>query len=158
MLGELQFSHKSQLHWVFSSKWMLRHFSLHWFNFAVMFGSVSLLSFKLVTLKLSSALDVPLVYQSNFQSCFVLFPNGSKRYTHAQYQRRKKSTFKSIFQKKTGYTTTKLLRKTYISFHKCKKKHIVVLNASLKITLLRWRIKKFDGDKIFLIGSIYIYI
>ena len=54
------FCHIGQLHKVFFfSQRMLTHFPLHWFRCAVMFGAVTLLSRKLVTLaKLSSDLAV----------------------------------------------------------------------------------------------------
>ena len=54
-----QFFHIGQLHTLFSLQWMLTLFSWHWFNYAVMFGAVSFLSHKLMTLmKFSSALIV----------------------------------------------------------------------------------------------------
>ena len=49
VISRLQFCHISLLHWVFSSQYMLVHFSWHWFRCAVMFWVVSFLSCMLMT-------------------------------------------------------------------------------------------------------------
>ena len=101
MVSWQQFCHIGQLHRVFSS-----HFLQHWFSYAVMFRAVSLLSHKLVTqMKLFSVFDLGLPAQLLVLFCLVSWYLLTVLSTVVL---KKKNTFKSIFQKISGYAEVKI--------------------------------------------------